>query len=45
MEHMNEWYFRDIYKGGLRKDDLYICSHYSSVNFCYSSVVIKGRPE
>ena len=25
MEHVNDWCFRDIYKGGLWEDDLYVC--------------------
>ena len=24
MEYVNDWHFRDIYKGGLWKDDLYV---------------------
>ena len=24
MEHVNDWCFRDIYKGGLWEDDLYV---------------------
>ena len=24
MEHVNDWCFHDIYKGGLLKDDLYV---------------------
>ena len=24
MEHVNDWCFRDIYQGGLWKDDLYV---------------------
>ena len=23
---MNNWYFRDIYKGGLWEDDLHVCA-------------------
>ena len=26
MEHVNDWCFRDIYKGGLSEDDLYVCA-------------------
>ena len=26
MEHVNDWCFRDIYKGGLWKDDLDACA-------------------
>ena len=26
MEHVNDWCFRDIYKGGLWEDDLYVCA-------------------
>ena len=25
MKHVNDWCFRDIYKGGLWEDDLYVC--------------------
>ena len=27
MEHVNVWCFRDIYKGGLWEDDLYVFVH------------------
>ena len=27
MEHVNDWCFRDIYKGGLWDDDLHVCAH------------------
>ena len=27
MEHVNNCCFRDIYKGGLWEDDLYVCGH------------------
>ena len=26
MEHVNNWCFRDIYKGGLWEDDLHVCA-------------------
>ena len=26
MEHVNDWCFRDIYKGGLWDDDLHVCA-------------------
>ena len=26
MEHVNDWCFRDIYKGGLWEDGLYVCA-------------------
>ena len=27
MKHVNDWCFRDIYKGGLWEDDLYVSVH------------------
>ena len=30
MEHVNDWCFRDIYKGGLWEDDLHVCAHSSN---------------
>ena len=26
VEHVNDWCFRDIYKGGLWEDDLHVCA-------------------
>ena len=31
MEHGNDWCFRDIYKGGLWEDDLYVCAPYPNL--------------
>ena len=33
MEHVNDWCFRDIYKGGLWEDDLYVCAQEQNVEF------------
>ena len=30
MEHVNDWCFRYIYKGGLWAGDLYVCVHPSN---------------
>ena len=30
MEHVNGWYFRGIYKGGLWENDLHVSAHLSS---------------
>ena len=30
MEHVNGWYFRDIYNGGLWKDDLHVSAPHDS---------------
>ena len=30
MEHVNDWCFRDIYKGGLWEGDLDVCVHHGT---------------
>ena len=44
MEYVNDWCFRDIYKGGLREDDLDVCALVGLANGkpcrCYITRVI-----
>ena len=42
MEHVNDWCFRDIYKGGLWDDDLHVCAR-SSINRKFKSKVLEKR--
>ena len=43
MEHVNDWCFRDIYKGGLWDDDLHVCAHKGRHNLGRSTTVSVNR--
>ena len=40
MEHVNDWCFRDIYKGGLWDDDLHVCAR---IRFLIGTTVVPIR--
>ena len=40
VEHVNDWCFRDIYKGGLWEDDLYVCTRVSLQIYCMLSMLM-----
>ena len=43
MEHVNDWCFRDSYKGGLWEEDLHVCALHNSYGFVLRSLLLPVR--